>query len=1037
MILKIYSDSEIEDFDRVPNLDDGHRASFFNIKEVEEYKNYFRKPSTLAVFVLLRGYFLFSGRFYQTRDFNPDDIRYVSELFKLNDLVDLNEYPRHTYIRQKGIIAKSFGVKLFSDWKNEFEKEVEGLIKTALKPKQIVKTIERICQEKRIEIPSYNAIAKQISLSIRKLENELIRNVDESLNQEQKATIDSILELGKSQDSPISPTNPYLVTTIKTPEQEIAPWKIKESLDDFSLVSQLYNAFKDILDKIELSDQLLNYYAVWLIKTSHVKFLSLKEPSKKHLYFLAFIVYQYRVRQDLFVDTLLKLVQKFENEVEKSITEDFIKQRPVKIQQAQKVINMVRSLTEYVEHMRGVAFSTSQTDTEKIGEIQKVFSQIDNSKGERQAQRKKIEQELEKLQSSLSSGLKDQMMYEKYLSGYRRIQNRVAGIVKILDYNITTSNSHICEAIQFFKSHDQPGNLKKLPLSFLNQKDRNALKTYSGSEWKLWKVLLFIHIKQHIKSGALNLKGSERYRAVEEYLISQERWDSRRTELLERANLPFQINVDNFLDEISAVLHEQYVKTNNNIEKNEYVSFTASGSTRISTPKSDEKDVGEGLLKFLEDESKEIVPLPKVLSEINSTSRFLDCFTHFAQKGQKGRPTNKAFYAAIIAIGCNIGVGRMAKISEGISIDNLNHLVKWYFSKENLDAANSKINSVIDEMSLPKIYKSKNEENHTSSDGQKFSVVVPSIIANHSFKYFGSGKGVTAYSFIDESNRLFYNTVISSSEREAAYVIDGLMHNEDVESSIHSTDTHGYSEIIFAITNGIGVFFAPRIKNFKNQLRYTFRENPKRLYEKKNFKVLPTALKYIDPVIIREQWDNYLRLLVTIKLREITASRLLKRLSSYSKQHPLYRALKQNGRIFKTYFLLKFIDDIDLRKSTEKALNRIEKSHQFAKAIYFWNNQEMKVGTKEEQEIAVATRHLIQNSIVLWNYLKISDKLSKCRGKSEFNEIVAAVKNGSIMTWQHINIHGEYNFKKIFHEGEISTFEFEKIKDLDINYDVA
>ena len=71
---------------------------------------------------------------------------------------------------------------------------------------------------------------------------------------------------------------------------------------------------------------------------------------------------------------------------------------------------------------------------------------------------------------------------------------------------------------------------------------------------------------------------------------------------------------------------------------------------------------------------------------------------------------------------------------------------------------------------------------HTSSDGQKFEVKVESLNANHSFKYFGKGKGVSVYSFIDERHLLFHSTVISAAERESAYVIDGLMHNDVVKS---------------------------------------------------------------------------------------------------------------------------------------------------------------------------------------------------------------------------------------------------------------
>ena len=58
----------------------------------------------------------------------------------------------------------------------------------------------------------------------------------------------------------------------------------------------------------------------------------------------------------------------------------------------------------------------------------------------------------------------------------------------------------------------------------------------------------------------------------------------------------------------------------------------------------------------------------------------------------------------------------------------------------------------------------------------------------------------TFFAGIDERHFLFYSTVISSAEREAAYVIDGLLHNDVIKSDIHSTDTHGYTE------NNFGAF---------------------------------------------------------------------------------------------------------------------------------------------------------------------------------------------------------------------------------------
>jgi TnpA family transposase len=109
------------------------------------------------------------------------------------------------------------------------------------------------------------------------------------------------------------------------------------------------------------------------------------------------------------------------------------------------------------------------------------------------------------------------------------------------------------------------------------------------------------------------------------------------------------------------------------------------------------------------------------------------------------------------------------------------------------------------------------------------------------------------------------------------------------------------------------------------------------------YKVLPK--KRINTKIIQEQWDNILRFLATIKLKETTASQLFKRLSSYSRQHPLYRALKQFGRIIKTIFLLKYIDDVELRQMIEKQLNKLESSNKFGKAVFHGNNQEFQYST--------------------------------------------------------------------------------------------
>ena len=150
--------------------------------------------------------------------------------------------------------------------------------------------------------------------------------------------------------------------------------------------------------------------------------------------------------------------------------------------------------------------------------------------------------------------------------------------------------------------------------------------------------------------------------------------------------------------------------------------------------------------------------------------------------------------------------------------------------------------------------------------------------------------------------------------------------------------------------------------------------------------------------------------MATIKLKETSASQLFKRLNSYSKQHSLYRALKEFGKIIKSIFILKYIDNLELRQAIEKQLNKVESSNKFSRAISFGNNQEFKQDTKEEQIIAEGCSRIIKNSIICWNYLYLRKQIENEDNPEKKQEIMDAIKNGSVVTWQHINLHGEYDF---------------------------
>ena len=110
--------------------------------------------------------------------------------------------------------------------------------------------------------------------------------------------------------------------------------------------------------------------------------------------------------------------------------------------------------------------------------------------------------------------------------------------------------------------------------------------------------------------------------------------------------------------------------------------------------------------------------------------------------------------AGIMGLGCGISVRKMARISLASQKAN-SRMPSIGASLENIRSANDDVLKAMDTMELPNLYRRETDKLHTASDGQKFEVRSESLNASRSFKYFGQGQGVSAYTFVDERNFFF------------------------------------------------------------------------------------------------------------------------------------------------------------------------------------------------------------------------------------------------------------------------------------------
>lgn len=214
-----------------------------------------------------------------------------------------------------------------------------------------------------------------------------------------------------------------------------------------------------------------------------------------------------------------------------------------------------------------------------------------------------------------------------------------------------------------------------------------------------------------------------------------------------------------------------------------------------------------------------------------------------------------------------------------------------------------------------------------------------------------------------------------------------------------------FDEVIFGLTHLLGFSFAPRIKNIGKQTLYIFRPKNR---TSPDWKITPD--KTINTDLIHDNWDDLLRLVTTITLKENTASDIFRRLNSYSRQHALYQTLKAFGQIIKSLFILRYVNDVELRQAIEKQLNKVELSNRFTRAVVVGSPREYMQVEKEEQEIAEGCNRLIKNSIICWNYLYLERQLERLTEQEAKENLLSVVATHSPMTWTHINMLGEYDF---------------------------
>lgn len=119
--------------------------------------------------------------------------------------------------------------------------------------------------------------------------------------------------------------------------------------------------------------------------------------------------------------------------------------------------------------------------------------------------------------------------------------------------------------------------------------------------------------------------------------------------------------------------------------------------------------------------------------------------------------------------------------------------------------------------------------------------------------------------------------------------------------------------------------------------------------------------------LIREAWDEMLRLRASIKSGEVRASLIVSKLAASSHRSKLFRGMQELGRLVKTAYLAEYFRNPELRRRVLVGLNKGEQLNKLARKLFFGGQGEIRDRTYEDQLNAASSLNLLLASIVVWN----------------------------------------------------------------------
>lgn len=599
-----------------------------------------------------------------------------------------------------------------------------------------------------------------------------------------------------------------------------------------------------------------------------------------------------------------------------------------------------------------------------------------------------------------------QLYLEELKKRYSYVRQFAPRLVESFTLRSVTHNAPLLRAVDYLRERNQQGQRgldDAVPLEFIPPAWQEVVCPAPGVvDRPLWEICLLNELRQSLKSGNVHVPHSRTFQPVETYLIAREQWAAEKELLTQEQQLP--LDFASYWPKLEVLLQANLRALNDSYPANPQLEirdeqFHVARLEKLVLPPTAQE------LKKTIQQMIEQRPLTDLLLEVHDWTGFLHGFTRVTS----GRPITDApvtewlkLLSCLLAEGCNLALSDMAIHGPGFSLDQLEEVKFSYLRAETLAQTAATLVNFLQRQWLSEHW---GQGVSSSSDARIYGVPVRALNATFHPKYFAAaGRGVGIYTHVSDLWIPFYTQIITCHARQAPFVLDGLLyHGTRLEPKEHFTDTHGYTECLFAVAHLLGIRFCPRIKDLPEQ----------RLWRLPDVEAYP----HIEAVfagklrkgVIRESWEEIMRLIASIRSGEVRASLIVSKISAASHRNHLFRGLQELGRLLKTAYIAEYLCSEELRRRVLLGLNKGESLHSFAGELHYGRRGELRDRTYEDQLNAASSLNLLLAAAIVWNTVHLQACLKRLRADGKVIQ-EEDLRYLSPHIRQHIGIYGRYNF---------------------------